>query len=48
VLLALAISRLEPKKRETVLEGIEESLRQEVQLFEARRQSAPDGARWLQ
>jgi hypothetical protein len=39
VLLALAISRLQPEKRANALEGIEDTLRQEVVLCLASRQS---------
>ena len=48
-LLALAIGKLPAAKREDELRGIEfGALRRAVQLFESRRQLAPNGTGWLQ
>ncbi len=47
--LATALAKLPAAKREDELLAIElGTLRRAVQLFGPRRQSVPDGARWLQ
>jgi hypothetical protein len=49
VLLAQALAKLPPAVCEEDLRRIEcGDLREAVMKFESRRQSAPDGARWLQ